>query len=238
MAFARGEDYRSARQAVVSTWIQEDSAAAWAWVESSEGENRRETLDTAFGNTIWADPREGLARMARMPELADNYGAQWIGMRIATDVAGAEAAMAQLPPGRGRTQLVSGLAVSLAGEPEVALSWADTLLPGERKVFLGGLFSAIGTLDPDQALRLAADRLTGEERSEALMSLQDGWAHLDFEAAFTAMTERLDSDALVETIPAIFGSRDLRTPGERPTGDGASGRLESNGASIRPPRAG
>ncbi len=205
-AAALAEEPRSERAiwGVTSAWAAEDPDAAWEWVESLSPEDRFRSREVYLSALIAEDPALGLEALATKRALSDSYMAQWVGMAIADDVAEADAAVDRLPPGRGRTGLIGGLAHSLSSDPEAVLAWADSLLPGESEAVVDGLFRGLVRLDPAAALNLAVDKIDGAPRRTALRTVASAWAQNDFEAAFAGLTSRLDGDLLRETLPGIF----------------------------------
>jgi len=204
-AFGSGEAYRPVvKFSPIMTWAVADPDASWQWIQSLPPADRPVAQEAYFRALISDDPSRALDAMAGKPELSDSFMAQWIGLLIATDPKSADAAINRLPPGRGRTALISGIAMSLAGDPEAAIAWTDTLLPGEREVALGAMFDALGQIDPETALNLAAERLDGPLRRKALSSIISGWSQQDFDAAFAAMTRKLDAATLREALPDVF----------------------------------
>jgi hypothetical protein len=202
-AFAKDRDLESARRAVVHTWATEDPDAALKWLDGLPLSERRPMLQPYLQSLIMKDPSRALDAMAR-PEFNDSFLGQWIGLVIATDATSATAAVDRLPPGRGRSAVIRGIASSLFGDPEMALAWANTLLPGERNAAVGELFQTLGRDDPESALGLAATKLDGPTRKMALASIIEGWAQTDFDAAFAGMTAKLDPATLREALPTVF----------------------------------
>jgi len=202
-AFAKGRDLESARTSVIYAWAKEDPEAALKWLDGLPLPERRPVLEPYLQSLIMKDPSRALDVMTR-PEFNESFMGQWIGLVIATDAASATAAVDRLPPGRGRSAVIRGIASSLSGDPEMALAWANTLLPGERDAAVGDLFETLGRSDPEAALGLAATKLDGPTRKMALASIVGGWAQKDFDAAFAGMIAKLDPATLREALPEVF----------------------------------
>lgn len=203
-AFSRGGEFEQAKRSAMSAWARKDPDAAWRWIAAQPPERRYLAQETYFSINAWENPSRALNDMATKPEFADVFQAQWIGMTIAKDAQGASAAVDRLPPGRGRTQLIGGLARALSGEPLEAIAWTKTLLPGERETAVKDLFSALGYSDPAAALDLATHGLDGPDRNRAIGQVISGWAQQDFDAAFSTMLEKLDPAALHEALPTVL----------------------------------
>jgi len=202
-AFAKGRDLESARRSVIYAWAKEDPEAALKWLDGLPLPERRPVLEPYLQSLIMKDPSRALDVMTQ-PEFNESFMGQWIGLVIATDAASATAAVDRLPPGRGRSAVIRGIASSLSGDPEMALAWANTLLPGERDAAVGDLFETLGRNDPEAALGLAATKLDGPTRKMALASIVGGWAQTDFDAAFAGMIAKLDPATLREALPDVF----------------------------------
>jgi hypothetical protein len=202
-AFAKGRDLGSARTSVIYAWATEDPDAALKWLDGLPLTERRPVLEPYLQSLIMKDPGRALDALAR-PEFNESFMGQWIGLVIATDAASATAAVDRLPPGRGRSAVIRGIASSLSGDPEMALAWANTLLPGERDAAVRDLFETLGRDDPEAALGLASAKLDGPARKMALASIIGGWAETDFDAAFSGMIAKLDPATLREALPAVF----------------------------------
>ncbi len=192
------------KRSVISAWASKDPEAAWEWIDGLPAGDRHLATGSVFGPVVYDSPTEALKLLASRGYLADSHMAQWVGLRIANDIPGADAAVDLLPPGQGRTNLISGLARALSGEPLQALAWADTLLPGEREGLVKDLFDSLGQQDPESALALANSELAGMERTRAISSVLAGWAREDFEAAFATMITQLDAETLLEAAPELF----------------------------------
>jgi hypothetical protein len=202
-AFAKGRDLESARTAVIYAWATKDPDAALKWLDGLPLPERRPVLEPYLQSLIMKDPSRALDAMTR-PEFNESFMGQWIGLVIATDAASATAAVDRLPPGRGRSTVIRGIASSLSGDPEMALAWANTLLPGERDAAVGDLFETLGRNNPEAAMGLAATKLDGPARKAALASIVGGWAQTNFDAAFAGMIAKLDPATLREALPAVF----------------------------------
>jgi hypothetical protein len=202
-AFAKGRDLESARMSVIYAWATKDPEAALQWLDGLPLPERRPVLQAYLQSLIMKDPSRALDVMAR-PEFNESFMGQWIGLVVATDAASATATVNRLPPGRGRSIVIRGIASSLSHDPEMALAWASTLLPGERDAAVGELFQTLGRDDPEAALSLASAKLDGPARKMALTSIIEGWAQMDFDAAFSGMTAKLDPATLREALPAVF----------------------------------
>ncbi len=174
--------------AIVSVWTAQKPDAALKWILGLSAKDRFRGLQFYMQSLIMKDPSRALDAMAR-PEFSESFMGQWIGRVIATDVKSANATVDRLPPGRGRSAVICGIASSLSGDPEAALAWANTLLPGERDAAVGELFQVLGWSDPEAALGLASTKLDGPMRKTALTSIIRGWATKDYDAAFAGRTK-------------------------------------------------
>jgi hypothetical protein len=196
--------YGSGIHTVMSVWAGRDADAVKKWIETRP-ENERKSLERAcFSGLASTDPKRALEELAARPELADESQAQLLGMNLATSVEEADEALNRLPPGQTRTRLISGMAQSLAENPEAALAWLDTLLPGEKEAAIGELFQGIGLQDPKGAFELASAKLEGAQRQQAILSIIGTWAQFDSDAAFEAITTKLDKENLASALSAFF----------------------------------
>jgi hypothetical protein len=178
----------------------------------------------------WSNPAAAVDLILSKPGLAGISSGEEIGRALGEDPAAAEAALARVPPGRFRTALINGVASELASDPETAVAWTESLLPGEREAALQGIFYLVGQTDPEAGFRLAVTKLDGAARETALSQMMESWARLDFDAAFTAATQSLDAGLVKKTLPNLYMGSAFFLSSDP---EGGIGRLSDLDESVR-----
>ena len=104
-----GSALNQAISAVASSWVQADSPAAVAWIQSlPDGAAKRTALNNAFFQVVWNNPAGAADLLASLPVTQDNMGLYWqLGSQWAqSDVAAAVNWAKQLPEGTTIKQTV------------------------------------------------------------------------------------------------------------------------------------
>lgn len=190
--------------APIHDWAKSNPEEAWKWIQAQNQEVRESALH-AYGNGLAnGDPQKALEILMAMPELGANYG-DWVGRRLATNVAEAETILNRVPPGELRTNLIEGMTQSLSrSDPLGAIAWSKTLLPGEGAAALRGLFDILGQSDPPSAIQLALENLDTKDADLAIRAAANIWAYRDPEGAFLGLVQQLDENRLAAVLPSIF----------------------------------
>lgn len=188
----------------VYRWAADDPATAWKWIEGQPPDIREEAQRTYVNAIVNKDPAAALETLLAKPELGSGF-ADWIGAKLVENKADAEILLAHVPPGEIRTELVQGIVRKLLDtDPEEAIAWAQTLLPGEQEAAIRSVFRDLADDDPAMAMNLASSHLKGPSAGEAIASIAREWASRDFESAFSAVTHLLNGDALKRTLPDMM----------------------------------
>jgi hypothetical protein len=186
-------------------WSADDPQAAAKWVETLPPDLRDQGRSAYMNAMVNKDPSAALDTLLANPELGTNF-ADWIGRKLGTDRANAEALLGRVPPGELRTRLIGGIANSLGqGDPTIALAWTQTLLPGEQEVAVHSVFRySLASSDPEAAIALANRYLKGSAATEAIVSTAREWADNDFASAFSAVTKFLHGEDLKQALPKLI----------------------------------
>jgi len=186
-------------------WAMDDPAGAWQWIARLPPGQRDPARSAYMNGLVNKDPAFALDAVLANPELASAGFGDWIGRALAQDVASADAVLDRAPPGDFRMQLVGGMANGLLQtDPDAALAWAETLLPGERDAAVRQIFETLARDDPESAVALAASSLEGPAAEKAIAAAAGEWANQDFAGAFAALTKHLDGGALKRVLPSVL----------------------------------
>ncbi|MGC1481881.1 MAG: hypothetical protein WA771_15385, partial [Chthoniobacterales bacterium] len=193
---------QSFTHSAIHQWTMDDPSRAAEFVESLPSIEREMGRSAYINALVNKDPELALDTLLARPELGNSMFLDWIGSRLADDVERANSVLERVPPGEFSTRLIGGIAKGLLREgPEIALAWAEGLLPGEREEVVRSVFSSLSRTDPAAAIALAATLPSG---GEAAKTVAREWANNDFEAAFKAVTTSLSGDELQTALPGLF----------------------------------
>jgi hypothetical protein len=189
----------------VYQWSADDPEAAAKWVETLPSDLRDPGRSAYMNALVNKDPSAALDTLLAHPELGASF-ADWIGEKLGTDRASAEALLGRVPPGELRTRLIRGIANRMGeGDPADALAWTQTLLPGEQEAAVQSVFRySLASTDPESAMSLAGRYLKGRAATEAIVSTASEWAENDFASAFSAVTKLLHGEDLKQALPKLM----------------------------------
>jgi len=186
-------------------WAADDPEAAAKWVETLPSDLRDPGRSACMNALVNKDPSAALDTLLAHPEFGTNF-ADWIGEKLGTDRASADALLSRVPPGEFRTRLIAGIANRMGqGDPAEVLAWTQTLLPGEQEAAVQSVFRySLAFNDPEAAMALASRYLKGSAATEAILSTASEWADNDFGSAFSAVTKYLHGDELKQAFPKLM----------------------------------